>query len=128
MTCQCIQKTSEGETSQSLLSTYYSYYSKGIMKKVIDRVESLNLYCYRYLRKDDTYRSNCFIKMLLQLPKANFHREAVVRKTEKLYNKLIENPSNLSMQASEIEIMPYEMLWEYVLDSLDNKIHPTRSV
>ena len=95
-------------------------------EKVIDRVESLNLYCYRYLRKDDTFRSNCFIKMLLQLPKANFHREAVIRKTEKYYNKLLENPSNLSMQASEIEIMPYEMLWEYVLDSLDNKIRSKR--
>ncbi len=95
-------------------------------EKVIDRVESLNLYCYRYLRKDDTFRSNCFIKMLLQLPKANFHREAAIRKTEKLYNKLVENPSNISMQASEIEIMPYEMLWEYVLDSLGNKIHVRR--
>lgn len=90
--------------------------------KVIDRVESLNQYCYRYLRKDDTFRSNCFIKMLLQLPKANFHREAVVRKADKFYKKLLQNPSNIAVQASEIEIMPYEMLWEYVLNSLDNKI------
>lgn len=91
-------------------------------EKVIDRVESLNQYCYRYLRKDDTFRSNCFIKMLLQLPKANFHREAVVRKADKFYKKLIQNPSNMVVQASEIEIMPYEMLWEYVLNSLDNKV------
>ncbi len=97
-------------------------------EKVIDRVESLNQYCYRYLRKDETFRSNCFIKMLLKLPKANFHREAVVRKTEKFYNKLLQNPSNISMQATEAEIMPYEMLWEYVLDSLDNKVHAKRQV
>ena len=64
--------------------------------------------------------------MLLQLPKANFHREAVVRKAKKYYDKLTENPSNLKMQASEIEIMPYEMLWEYVLDSLDNKAYSGR--
>ena len=95
-------------------------------EKVIDRVESLNLYCYRYLRKDDTYRSNCFIKMLLQLPKANFHREAVIRKTKKYHKMLVNNPSNLRMQSSEVEIMPYEMLWEYVLDSLDNNIRKKR--
>lgn len=93
---------------------------------VINRVESLNQYCYRYLRKDGTFRSNCFIKMLLQLPKANFHRQAVIRKTEKLHNKLLEHPSNIVTQHSEIEIMPYETLWKYVLDSLDNRIYATR--
>src|SRR5690606_20915304 len=88
---------------------------------VMSRLESLNLYSHRYLLKDDTFRSNCFIKMLMQLPKANFNRIALKRKAEKYYIKLKQNPSNLSMQASEIEIMPYEILWEYVLNSLDSK-------
>lgn len=92
---------------------------------VIDRVESLNQYCYRYLRKDDTYRSNCFIKMLLQLPKANFHKQGVLRKSKKYFNKLKMHPLNISKQANEIEIMPYEILWEYILASLDNKFHYT---
>lgn len=88
---------------------------------VMSRLESLNLYSHRYLLKDDTFRSNCFIKMLMQLPKANFNRIALKRKAEKYYIKLKQNPSNLSMQASEIEIMPYEILWDYVLNSLDSK-------
>src|SRR5690606_18111165 len=47
---------------------------------VMSRLESLNLYSHRYLLKDDTFRSNCFIKMLMQLPKANFNRIALKRK------------------------------------------------
>ncbi len=90
---------------------------------VIDRVEAITQYTYRYLRNDDTYRSNCFIKMLVQLPKANFHKQAVIRKTEKYFDKLKKHPLEIAGQSDEIEIVPYETLWEFVLDSLDNKFH-----
>ncbi len=94
---------------------------------VVERVEALNQYCYRYLRKNDTYRSNCFIKMLLALSKANFHKQGVIRKTSNYFSKLkayrYEVPTHLS---SEVEIIPYEVLWEYVLDSLDNKFYYLR--
>lgn len=90
---------------------------------IIDRVESLKTYTHRYLRRDDTFRSNCFIKMLIQLPAANFHREAVVRKAQPYWKKLLSVPLHKANQAAELEIIPYETLWEFVLDSLDNKFH-----
>ncbi len=90
---------------------------------IIDRVESLKTYTHRYLRRDDTFRSNCFIKMLIQLPAANFHREAVVRKANPYWKKLLSVPLHKANQAAELEIIPYETLWEFVLDSLDNKFH-----
>ena len=93
--------------------------------EIIDRMESLNTYTHRYLRKDHTFRSNCFIKMLLQLPAASFHKEAVVRKAKKYKDKLESVPLEEANQSVEIEIVPYEMLWEFVLDSLDNKFHHT---
>lgn len=91
--------------------------------KVIDRVEAINQYAYRYLRDDDTYRSNCFIKMLIQLPAANFHKQAVVRKTEKSLEKLKSKPLEVAGQSDEIEIVPYEVLWKYVINTLDNQFH-----
>ena len=93
--------------------------------KIIDRMESLRTYTHRYLRKDDTFRSNCFIKMLLQLPLASFHKEGVERRAKKYKEKLISVPIQEANQSAEIEIVPYEMLWEFVLDSLDNKFHHT---
>lgn len=90
---------------------------------IIDRIEALNQYAYRYLRNDDSYRSNCFIKMLLQLPKANFHKKAVERKTDKYLKLLKGKPLEVAGQSDEIEIVPYEILWDYVFNALDNKFH-----
>lgn len=90
---------------------------------VVDKVETLHAYCYRYLRKDDTFRSNCFIKMLLMLPKAHFHRQAVIRKTDHLKKRLIAVPMEIARQAGEVEIIPYETLWSYILEMLENRFY-----
>ncbi|GJM17776.1 MAG: hypothetical protein DHS20C13_31030 [Thermodesulfobacteriota bacterium] len=91
--------------------------------EIIDRVESLKTYTHRYLRQDDTFRSNCFIKMLLQLPAASFHKKGVIRKAKKYWDKLLSVPLEKSNQNADIEIIPYETLWAFVLDSLDNRFH-----
>ena len=91
--------------------------------RIIDKVEALNAYCYRHLKKDDTFRSNCFIKMLLLLPKCNFHRIAVERKSKVLCAKLESVPLEIARQSAEIEIVPYEDLWGIVMDMLEAKFH-----
>ncbi|RMG80319.1 MAG: hypothetical protein D6714_14840 [Bacteroidetes bacterium] len=88
--------------------------------QVIDRTESINMYCHRYLRQDETLRSNCFIKMLMTLPAARFNRTAAIRRTQKLAEKLKSVPIEKASQSSELEIIPYETLWEFVLESLDH--------
>lgn len=90
---------------------------------IIDRMEALNQYCHRHLRRDDTYRSNCFIKALLQLPIGGFHKAAVERKTKVLIQKLNSMPPEETRQSSEMEIVKYEALWNMVLSMLDNRIH-----
>ena len=90
---------------------------------IIDRMESLKMYVHRYLRKDDTFRSSCFIKMLMQLPAASFHKAGVIRKTKKFRERLEEVPLEIANQRAELEIVPYEMLWEFVLEELDHKFH-----
>lgn len=90
---------------------------------IIDHMESLRTYSHRYLRKDDTFRSNCFIKMLLCLPAASFHKKGVLRKADKYWKKLQSVPIEQANQSAEMEIVPYEMLWEFVLEGLDEKWH-----
>jgi len=90
---------------------------------IIDKMESLQTYTHRYLRQDDTFRSNCFIKMLLCLPAASFHKKAVLRKADKYWKKLLSVPIEKANQSAEMEIVPYEMLWEFVLEGLDEKWH-----
>ncbi len=87
--------------------------------ETIDRMEAIEKYTTRYLKKDDTFRSNCFIKMLLAVPAAGFHRVAAARTAEKFVTALQTMPLDFANQSHEVEIIPYEHLWEMVLGSLD---------
>ncbi len=88
-----------------------------------ERIEAIEKYTTRYLRRDNNFRSNCFIKMLLQIPKRQFHRKAAERHARPYLSKLLSLPLGKADQPFEIEIIPYETLWEYVLESLDNRFH-----
>jgi len=87
----------------------------------LDRFEAIKKYCSRYLRKGDNLRSNCFINMLLQIPNAGFHKAGVIRKAQKYYDTLLATPLDVANQAAEIEIIPYEDLWAFILESLETK-------
>jgi hypothetical protein len=89
----------------------------------IDRIEAVEKYTTRYLKKDENYRSNCFIKMLLQIAEAGFHKAAAARNAEKYLKMLKASPLDFANQSHDIEIIPYEVLWQMALDSLDNKIY-----
>ncbi len=84
----------------------------------IDRTEAIEKYTTRYLKKDEHFRSNCFVKMLLQIPAAAFHREAATRKAATYAAQLGEMPLEIANQPHEIEIIPYEDLWSLALDLL----------
>ncbi|MBK8968284.1 MAG: hypothetical protein R3D58_17400 [Saprospiraceae bacterium] len=94
--------------------------------EVIDRMEAIQKYSTRYLKKEDNYRSNCFIKMLLTLPDQGFHQTAVIRHAEKNVKRLAEVTLDFANQSHDIEIIPYEDLWQMALDSLDNTIYKPR--
>ena len=92
--------------------------------EAIDRIEAIMKYHQRHIKKDDeNFRTNCFLKMLESIVKANFDEEKT--KTKTIANKYIEQlkskPINLFNQAREIEVIPYEKLWEITLECLYKK-------
>ena len=90
-------------------------------QQCLDRMESIEKYCSRYLKQNDTFRSNCFIKMLLQIPAYAFHRDRVSRHTQKLYEMLCSVPMEVANQTYEIEIIPYEVLWHLTVSTLEKE-------
>jgi hypothetical protein len=84
----------------------------------IDRIEAVEKYCGRYLKQNETFRSHCFIKALLQIPAASFHHETAIRKAQKYIDQLNTLPLDVAYQTHEIEIIPYEHLWEMALEVL----------
>jgi hypothetical protein len=85
---------------------------------VIDKVEGLNQYTYRHLKNDETFRSNCFIKMLLQMVKADFHPIRTRTYTEDFEKKLLATQFVSNENSAHIEIIPYDQLWHVVLELL----------
>ena len=94
--------------------------------RAIDRMEAIQKYCYRHLKRGPTFRSNCFIKMLLQIPAASFNRLAAERRARPFLDKLLSHEPASSGQNYEIEIVPYEHLWELALSSLSESRHRKR--
>lgn len=90
--------------------------------KVLDEVEATEQYCYRHLRGDNAKRSYYFLKMLLQIPLGQFDRAVVEPKAARFLEKLRSYPLQLANQTYEIEILPYEDLWQMALESLDQPL------
>lgn len=114
-------KDKQGMNIPILIAQILFMFADGKYGKSIDRMEAIEKYCSRYLKRNDTFRSNCFIKMLLQAPEAGFHREAVKRHAAKWLDMLRTMPIEISNQGYGVEIIPYEELWEMALASLQMK-------
>lgn len=77
---------------------------------MVDKTDALSQYCYRYLRNDETFRSNCFNKMLMFIPKNGFHPLRLERHANKLLKKLQCKPFKIDEQSIDIEIINFELL------------------
>lgn len=95
--------------------------------QAIDRIEAIEKYCSRYLRvKSESFRLNCFLKMVLVIPKVGFHQAGVKRCAEKYVSRLSEQSIADTRQQIITEILPYEDLWEMMFDQLKNKNYKPR--
>lgn len=88
------------------------------------KIDAIEQYCRRHLFTKDTLRSFYFLKALLELPKNSFHKAAVQRKATKYLEKMRAHPLEEAGQTSFLtEIISFELLWEYIIDLLDNDFH-----
>lgn len=86
--------------------------------QLLDSVEAIEQYCYRHLRGDNCQRSYYFLKMLLHIPTSGFDPVVSAAKAERYLQKLKETPLQVANQTHEIEVIPYEILWNIAMESL----------
>lgn len=76
-----------------------------------DRISALEKYRERYLRNNEnTHRSQLFIKILTILSKYNYDRSKFLEKAAPYLAEMHTAPLQISNQAHELEIVPYEQL------------------
>jgi hypothetical protein len=92
---------------------------RGDFGGIIQRAEALKIYASRYLKQDENFRSNCFLKMVLMMEKRDFDFDSTSKTTEKYYNKLRNSALNYQNgNVANIEVIPYEQLWGTILEKL----------
>jgi len=82
-----------------------------------ERIERLKNYANRQLKKEVYFRVIQFIRLLQQLEKADF-KVKNLSNVDKYYDRLIETPFSYRGLISELEVIPYEKLWNYILKQL----------
>lgn len=82
--------------------------------KIIDQAEPWTSYADRLRRKRVGSRAHYFLRLLLCLEKHNFHPLAVRRHAVDWLKKLQQTEVD-----TQLEIIPYEHIWELILSSLD---------
>lgn len=107
-----------GMNSNILIIQILSYLKRKEYDKIIDRLDAVKAYSYRHLKDDKAIRTDCFIQILLRLEKSYFNATNLQLKAKPYLEKLKQLPLEKSMQEVDLEIVPYEKLWEFVLKCL----------
>jgi hypothetical protein len=77
-------------------------------------IERLKNYANRQLKKEEFFRLINFIRLLQQLSKSNFRLDEITN-AEKYISRLGEEPFYYRGLVSELEVLPYEQLWEIII-------------
>ena len=81
-----------------------------------DKIDQLRVFANR-LNSTDSFRVINFIRLLQQLSKADF-QVGQISLAEKYYHRLLEQPMYYRGTSSELEVLPWEKLWNHLLERL----------
>jgi hypothetical protein len=81
---------------------------------VTERIDRLKNYANRQLKPEEYHRAIAFIRLLQQLVKSEFDVEELTT-VDKYYNRLVETPFYYRGLLQELEIIPFEKLWNMIL-------------
>jgi hypothetical protein len=93
------------------------YLDKSNYSAVTERIDRLKNYANRQLKPEEYYRAINFIRLMQQLAKAEYQIEELSN-VDKYYNRLIETPFYFRGMVQEMEVIPYEKLWNMMLKSV----------
>lgn len=86
--------------------------------KYFHKTEQIESYISTHFKAHDFKRTRYFLRMLKAVVKGNYHYDIVPIYAAKQLTKLRSAQAELSSEVIELELIPYEMLWEEVLGLL----------
>ena len=107
----------------TLVIQYIYLLKEGNIDEVRRRIDELQQYNSTHLDKRHNYRNSIFIRLLSIVTEKEFNFELIEEKGRNYYNKLA-NTNIPTDPDTEMEVIPYEQLYTYILEYLKtNKIY-----
>jgi len=92
-------------------------FSEGRWDELENRIEALRKFRQRNLDpENEHYRTNCFIHLLELLPKYAHDLRALPAAAAPWLKKLAAGDFDILDRTYEIEVVPYERQWEWILE------------
>lgn len=88
---------------------------RGQFSKIADIIDSLYQFKYRYLKDDETYRSQCFVRLLEVLEKSSFHPVRTKLLAEPILKKMRKKDIVIDNESVFPEILPFEQVWNLMM-------------
>lgn len=85
---------------------------------VIDDRDALSSYLHRHFKGEQNQRTKIFITFLIKVIDYDFNYYEVVKKTQKLREKMQGLSPNFNSNLGGNEIIDYEVLWDWVLEKI----------
>ena len=111
-------RNKKGMNIQILIVQILHFAVQGRFGKITDRTEALERYCSRYLRNNEELRNNCFFRIVMIASQCDFKYSAVKRSTAKIYEKMTGAQAIKDARLAQDELIPYEELYEILLESM----------
>ncbi|MEO5571296.1 MAG: hypothetical protein ABIT08_05535 [Bacteroidia bacterium] len=92
----------------------------GDIDRLYDLKQSFRLYLYHYIKKNNHPRHYFFGRMMRFLFSDNFYPEKSAQKVKPHYMNLV-GPKNKLSVLEETEVIPYETLWQMLMDKYATK-------
>lgn len=97
-----------------------AFFEKKKYKKALACIKALKAYANRVLNQAYTARSSYFIRMLKILEQSQLNPTAARRKVAAAayLEKMAEYPVDVGQELPKVEVLPYEYMWELMLEHL----------
>lgn len=111
-------KDKKGFNVAILIIQFLFFLKRGQKDAIIRRADALKTYNYRYLSKDFTPRSRAFINMLIKTERYNFNPDELKSAIKPYEEVLTESQHNYIGRIESMEVIPYEILWDWALQTM----------
>ena len=82
------------------------------------KIDALRRYSQRYLKRDASYRSYLFLQLIMAAESVHFEYNKVLIKSDKIIKKLNTADLKYSGTVEDLEVIPFEDLWQILLDKM----------